>query len=180
MPGAAEESGRNPRFVARRFASSSAFKASASFSPTSVPGSGSTQLTLTPSQSTPSGAYPLTITGTSGSLVHTTSVTLTIGGAPTTTSVSSNSQPSVYGSGVTFTGDTSGNVMALRTADGATLWHAAIGRVGNSPVTYELDGRQYVLVGGGSALYAFALPKPPVQPTSTGAATETQRHRGIY
>jgi len=61
--------------------------------------------------------------------------------------------------GLTFTGDTNGNVLALRTGDGATLWHAAIGRVGNSPITYELDGRQYVVVGGGSAVYAFALPK---------------------
>jgi hypothetical protein len=26
-------------------------------------------------------------------------------------------------------------------------------------VTYALDGRQYVLFGGGSALYAFALPE---------------------
>jgi alcohol dehydrogenase (cytochrome c) len=62
-------------------------------------------------------------------------------------------------SGVLFTGDSSSNVMALRTSDGATLWHSGIGRVGNSPITYELDGRQYVVVGGGSALYAFALPK---------------------
>ena len=61
-------------------------------------------------------------------------------------------------SGVTFTGDSVGNALALRTSDGATLWHSAIGRVGNGPVTYELDGRQYVLLGGGSALYAFALP----------------------
>ena len=61
-------------------------------------------------------------------------------------------------SGLTFTGDANGNVLALRTSDGATLWHAGIGRAGNSPVTYELDGRQYVLFGGGSALYAFALP----------------------
>jgi len=61
-------------------------------------------------------------------------------------------------SGLIFTGDTSTNVMALRTSDGATLWHAGIGRVGNSPITYELDGRQYIVVGGGSALYAFALP----------------------
>jgi alcohol dehydrogenase (cytochrome c) len=60
--------------------------------------------------------------------------------------------------GVTFTGDSVGNALALRTSDGATLWHSAIGRVGNGPVTYELDGRQYVLLGGGSALYAFALP----------------------
>jgi alcohol dehydrogenase (cytochrome c) len=60
--------------------------------------------------------------------------------------------------GVTFTGDTNGNVMALRTSDGVTLWHAAIGRVGNGPVSYRLDGRQYILVAGGTALYAFALP----------------------
>ncbi len=61
-------------------------------------------------------------------------------------------------SGLTFTGDTAGNALALRTSDGATLWHAGIGKVGNSPITYELDGRQYVLIGGGSALYAWALP----------------------
>ena len=61
-------------------------------------------------------------------------------------------------SGLTFTGDTAGNALALRTSDGATLWHAAIGRVGTPPITYELDGRQYVLIGGGSALYAWALP----------------------
>ncbi len=61
-------------------------------------------------------------------------------------------------SGLTFTGDTAGNALALRTSDGATLWHAATGRMGNSPITYELDGKQYVLVGGGGSLYAFALP----------------------
>jgi alcohol dehydrogenase (cytochrome c) len=38
------------------------------------------------------------------------------------------------------------------------VWHAAIGRVGNSPITYEFDGRQYVLVGAGSSLFAWALP----------------------
>jgi alcohol dehydrogenase (cytochrome c) len=61
-------------------------------------------------------------------------------------------------SGLTFSGDSSGNALALRTSDGTTLWHSAIGRVGNGPVTYELDGRQWVLLGGGSALYAFTLP----------------------
>jgi alcohol dehydrogenase (cytochrome c) len=61
-------------------------------------------------------------------------------------------------SGLTFTGDSAGNAMALRTSDGTTLWHSGIGRVGNSPVTYELDGRQYVLLGGGTSLYALALP----------------------
>lgn len=62
-------------------------------------------------------------------------------------------------SGLTFTGDSSRNVLALRTTDGATLWHSGIGPVGNSPITYELDGRQYLLVGGGSGLYAWALPE---------------------
>jgi alcohol dehydrogenase (cytochrome c) len=66
-------------------------------------------------------------------------------------------------SGLTITGDSVGNAIALRTSDGATLWHSGIGRVGNSPVTYELDGRQYLLLGGGSALYAFALPARQVQ-----------------
>jgi alcohol dehydrogenase (cytochrome c) len=71
--------------------------------------------------------------------------------------------------GVTFTGDSTRNVLALRTSDGATLWHSGIGRVENSPITYELDGRQYVVVSGGSALYAFALPS-----ASAGAATESR------
>jgi alcohol dehydrogenase (cytochrome c) len=60
--------------------------------------------------------------------------------------------------GVTFSGDVPGNLMAFRTSDGATLWHAAIGKVGNGPITYRLDGKQYLVVGGGSSLYAFALP----------------------
>jgi alcohol dehydrogenase (cytochrome c) len=61
-------------------------------------------------------------------------------------------------SGLTFTGDSANNALALRTSDGTTLWHSGTGRVGNTPITYELDGRQYVLFGGGSALYAWALP----------------------
>ena len=62
-------------------------------------------------------------------------------------------------SGLTFTGDSATSAMALRTSDGTTLWHSGVGRVGNAPVTFEMDGRQYVLLGGGSALYAFALPQ---------------------
>ena len=64
--------------------------------------------------------------------------------------------------GVTFTGDSNNSALALRTSDGATLWHSTIGRVGNSPTTYELDGRQYVLMGGGGVSVLFALPEQPV------------------
>jgi len=60
--------------------------------------------------------------------------------------------------GLTFTGDVSVNVMALRTSDGSTLWHSNIGKVGNSPITYTLDGKQYLVVGGGNTLYAFSAP----------------------
>lgn len=60
--------------------------------------------------------------------------------------------------GLAFTGDSQNSAMALRTSDGTTLWRSGIGRVNNSPITYELDGRQYMLMGGGTALYAFALP----------------------
>ncbi len=68
-------------------------------------------------------------------------------------------------SGVTFSGDSVGNALALRTSDGTTLWHAGTGRVGNSPMTYELDGRQYVLMSGGGTLYAYALPERPTSIT---------------
>jgi alcohol dehydrogenase (cytochrome c) len=63
-------------------------------------------------------------------------------------------------SGLTFTGDNTGNVLALDTATGATLWHAGTGaRMQTSPMTYELDKRQYVLTGNGSVVFVWALPE---------------------
>jgi len=52
--------------------------AGASFNPPSVNTSGSSTMNVTTSASTPVGSYPLTITGTSGTLSHTTSVTLVV------------------------------------------------------------------------------------------------------
>jgi alcohol dehydrogenase (cytochrome c) len=63
-------------------------------------------------------------------------------------------------SGVTFTGDNAGNLIALDTSDGKTLWHSGTGgSIQTSPMTYELDGRQYVVTGSGSVLFAWALPQ---------------------
>jgi alcohol dehydrogenase (cytochrome c) len=62
-------------------------------------------------------------------------------------------------SGVTFTGDAHGNFLALNTSSGKTLWHTGTGApVLSSPITYELDGRQYVVTGSGGLLFAWALP----------------------
>ena len=59
--------------------------------------------------------------------------------------------------GIAITADNAGNLLALRTADGSTLWHDSIGRMQGAPVTFELDGKQQLLVAGGNGLYAYAL-----------------------
>jgi len=50
----------------------------ASFSPTSVTGAGSSAMTLTASPSTAPGLYPITVQGASGALTRTTTVNLTV------------------------------------------------------------------------------------------------------
>ena len=58
-----------------------------------------------------------------------------------------------------FSADNSGNLLALDPATGKTLWHLnAGGKLDASPMTYQLDGRQYLLFAVQDILYAFALP----------------------
>lgn len=65
-------------------------------------------------------------------------------------------------SGLTFTGDADGNMLALDTRTGKTLWHAGTGAdMQTSPITYELAGRQFVAVGSGGVMFAWALPSEP-------------------
>ncbi len=62
--------------------------------------------------------------------------------------------------GLTFTGDALGNFLALDSSDGKTLWHAGSGsHIASSPISYELDGRQFVLTSSGGVLFAWALPE---------------------
>jgi alcohol dehydrogenase (cytochrome c) len=75
-------------------------------------------------------------------------------------------------SGLTFTGDAEGNVLALATATGKTLWHSGTGKgMASSPITYSLDGRQYLLTSSGGILFSWSLPQ-------TAASSPTQaRHK---
>ena len=56
-----------------------------------------------------------------------------------------------------FGGDNGGNLVAWDAVTGTPIWHTHIGDVTNPPMTYMLDGRQYVLVATTDTLYAFAL-----------------------
>lgn len=57
-----------------------------------------------------------------------------------------------------FTGDYASNFIAYNPADGRTLWHfPVLHSVSNGPSTYNLDGKQFVLVGAGDTLFSFAL-----------------------
>jgi len=61
--------------------------------------------------------------------------------------------------GLVFTGDAEGNVIALDAASGKVLWHFQCGSsVYSSPMSFAVDGKQYVAVAAGSALFAFGLP----------------------
>jgi alcohol dehydrogenase (cytochrome c) len=59
-----------------------------------------------------------------------------------------------------FGGDASGNALALDPTTGKTLWHVNLNQLMfNGPITYELDGRQYLVLAAWGKLFAFALPE---------------------
>jgi len=58
-----------------------------------------------------------------------------------------------------FTGDNTNNLLALNPATGKTLWHVnAGGRMVSSPMTYELDGKQYLLTAVNDVVFVWSLP----------------------
>jgi glucose dehydrogenase len=61
--------------------------------------------------------------------------------------------------GLVFTGDAEGNFMAMDAASGKILWHFQCGAsVYSSPMSFAVDGKQYVAIAAGAALFAFGLP----------------------
>jgi hypothetical protein len=42
---------------------------------------------------------------------------------------------------------------------GQPLWHVQLAATVSTPITYMLEGRQYLLAASGDELYAFTLPE---------------------
>ena len=59
--------------------------------------------------------------------------------------------------GLLFAGDGGGNFVAHDAANGKPLWHSRIGNVTNAPQTFQVDGKQYVVVATGDTLWAFVM-----------------------
>ena len=57
-----------------------------------------------------------------------------------------------------FSGGREGYFFALDARNGSLLWKTAVGgRVSSGPMTYSVNGRQYVAVSAGNSLFAYAL-----------------------
>jgi alcohol dehydrogenase (cytochrome c) len=62
-------------------------------------------------------------------------------------------------SDLVFSGGKEGYFFALDAKSGSLLWKAALGgQVNSGPMSYSVNGKQYVTVAAGSSLFAFALP----------------------
>jgi outer membrane protein assembly factor BamB len=59
-----------------------------------------------------------------------------------------------------FAGGREGYFQALDAYSGKLLWKVNLGGdINAGPVTYQVDGRQYVVIAAGNSLFAFALRK---------------------
>ena len=60
--------------------------------------------------------------------------------------------------GLVFAGDSDGNFIALDAKSGKALWHVQLGAaIYSTAISYEMDGKQYVVIPVGAALFAFGL-----------------------
>jgi alcohol dehydrogenase (cytochrome c) len=63
--------------------------------------------------------------------------------------------------GVVFSGDDDGHLIVLEARTGRHLWHFYMGDLLTaSPITYEVNGRQYVAIAAGSNIFSFGLFEP--------------------
>jgi alcohol dehydrogenase (cytochrome c) len=61
--------------------------------------------------------------------------------------------------GVLFSATAEGNLIALDAKTGKHLWHFPTGgTIASSPISYAVNGKQFIAVAAGNVLYSFALP----------------------
>ncbi len=62
--------------------------------------------------------------------------------------------------GILFAASAEGNFIALDAKTGKPLWHFGAGAaLPSSPMSYSIDGKQYVAISSNNVLYSFALPE---------------------
>ena len=62
-------------------------------------------------------------------------------------------------SGLLFSGNREGHFFALDAKDGKLLWDRYLGgQVASSPITWSIDGQQFVSIASGHAVFTFGLP----------------------
>ena len=58
-----------------------------------------------------------------------------------------------------FSGDAEGNFIAFDASSLKHLWHFQMGgAVYAAPIAFAVDGKEYVAIAAGSAIYTFGLP----------------------
>jgi alcohol dehydrogenase (cytochrome c) len=63
------------------------------------------------------------------------------------------------GGGFVCAGEQKGQVSALDARNGKSRWHFNTGDlITSSPISYAIDGQQYIAISSGTNIVAFALP----------------------
>src|SRR5262245_38674501 len=70
--------------------------------------------------------------------------------------------------GLVFFGDNDGNLSAADARSGKVLWHFNTGQnITASPMTYSVNGEQYVALASGTDVFCFGLFEPVSPPAIT-------------